>query len=234
MATDPTDGVDKGATEIDDQPFIKASSEARRLYGRFNLAIVGGTGVGKSSLVNAVFGRDRAKVGKGLPVTKGVNYYHDPSLGIWDFEGFEIGSTSPAETIRSGLETISQRPDDEQIAVVWYCVLASADRLTQTDIDLIRELDAAGLPVILVMTKVPGRRTRSPASSRRRRTRKSFANGSKIPRTRTGARSNFRSGASSLPQRKEGVRARGSVTSWLRLSHFRRKTRRIPFALRRG
>ena len=48
MATDPTDGVDKGATEIDDQPFIKASSEARRLYGRFNLAIVGGTGVGKS------------------------------------------------------------------------------------------------------------------------------------------------------------------------------------------
>ena len=155
MATDPTDGVDKGATEIDDQPYIKASSEARRLYGRFNLAIVGGTGVGKSSLVNAVFGRDRAKVGKGLPVTKGVNYYHDPSLGIWDFEGFEIGSTSPAETIRSGLETISQRPDDEQIAVVWYCVLASADRLTQTDIDLIRELDAAGLPVILVMTKVP-------------------------------------------------------------------------------
>ena len=155
MATDPTDGVDKGATEIDDQPFIKASSEARRLYGRFNLAIVGGTGVGKSSLVDAVFGRDRAKVGKGLPVTKGVNYYHDPSLGIWDFEGFEIGSTSPAETIRSGLETISQRPDDEQIAVVWYCVLASADRLTQTDIDLIRKLDAAGLPVILVMTKVP-------------------------------------------------------------------------------
>lgn len=154
MATDPTDGVDKGATEIDAQPFIKASSEAKRLYGRFNLAIVGGTGVGKSSLVNAVFGRDRAKVGKGLPVTKGVNYYHDPSLGIWDFEGFEIGSTSPAETIRSGLETISQRPDDEQIAVVWYCVLASADRLTQTDIDLIRELDAAGLPVILVMTKV--------------------------------------------------------------------------------
>ena len=55
--------------------------------------------MGKSSLVNAVFGRDLAKVGKGLPVTRGVQYYHDDSLGIWDVEGFEIGSTaSPGRT----------------------------------------------------------------------------------------------------------------------------------------
>lgn len=141
--------------DIDDQPFIEASSEARSRYGRFNLAIVGGTGVGKSSLVNAVFGRDDAKVGKGLPVTKGVHYFHDEALGIWDFEGFEIGtSESPTETLRANLKTISERPAEEQIAVVWYCVLSTTDRLTQADIGLIRELDAGGYPVILVLTKV--------------------------------------------------------------------------------
>ena len=141
--------------QIDDRPFIEASSEARSRYGRFNLAIIGGTGVGKSSLVNAVFGRDEAKVGKGLPVTEGINYYHDQSLGIWDFEGFEIGSSlSPAETLRGHLKTVAARPADEQIAVVWYCVNSNADRLTQPDIEMIRELDAAGLPVILVLTKV--------------------------------------------------------------------------------
>ncbi len=141
--------------ELDTQPFIDASRQSQSSYGRFNLAIVGGTGVGKSSLVNAVFGRDHAKVGKGLPVTSGVNYYHDTSLGIWDFEGFEIGSsTSPGETLRAHLHTVSQRSADEQIAVVWYCVLSTADRLTGPDIEMIRELDAAGLPVMLVLTKV--------------------------------------------------------------------------------
>ncbi|MFC7765217.1 hypothetical protein [Leucobacter soli] len=49
---------------------------------------------------------------------------------------------------------MSERPADEQIAVVWYCVAAHADRLTLPDIEMIRELDASGLPVILVLTKV--------------------------------------------------------------------------------
>jgi uncharacterized protein (DUF697 family)/GTP-binding protein EngB required for normal cell division len=152
MADEQTEG---SAPEIDDSPFIEASAQAKSRYGRFNLAIIGGTGVGKSSLVNAVFGRDHAKVGKGMPVTSGVNYYHDASLGIWDFEGFEIGSSaSPADTLRAHLKTVSERPADEQIAVVWYCVLSTADRLTGPDIEMIRELHAAGLPVILVLTKV--------------------------------------------------------------------------------
>ncbi|KQV08400.1 GTPase [Leifsonia sp. Root112D2] len=143
------------APDIDDQPFLEANAQAKSRYGRFNLAIIGDSGVGKSSLVNAVFGRDWAHVGKGLPVTRGVQYYHDDSLGIWDIEGFEIGSPMPpAEQLRAHLKTISERPANQQISVVWYCVHSSSDRLTSAAIAMIRELDAAGLPVILVLTKV--------------------------------------------------------------------------------
>lgn len=142
-------------SDIDSEPFLRATRQAKSRYGRFNLAIIGGTGVGKSSLVNAVFGRERARVGKGLPVTSGIHYYHDDSLGIWDVEGFEIGSArSPGETLRGHLAAIAERPAAEQISVVWYCVLSTADRLTQPDVDMIRALEEAGLPVILVLTKV--------------------------------------------------------------------------------
>ena len=133
--------------------FADAATENRRRFGRFNLGIVGETGVGKSSLVNAVFGEARARVGVGLPVTRGVNYYHEGALGIWDFEGFEIGGGAP-QLLRENLRKIAERPADAQISVVWYCVLASAGRLTRTDIAMINELEAAGLPVIIVLTKV--------------------------------------------------------------------------------
>lgn len=164
--TDAPEAQPSQTPEIDDRPFLDANETAKSRYGRFNLAVVGGTGVGKSSLINAVFGRDLAKVGKGLPVTRGADYFHDDSLGIWDLEGFEIGSTtSPAESLRSNLATIAKRPATEQISVVWYCVLSTADRLTPPDIAMIRELDAAGLPVILVLTKVDW--SRNPVTGKR-------------------------------------------------------------------
>jgi uncharacterized protein (DUF697 family)/predicted GTPase len=154
MTTNPERSAET-APPLDEQPFLDATSDAKKGYGRFNLAVIGGTGVGKSSLVNAVFGRDWAAVGKGLPVTRGVRYYHDDALGIWDVEGFEIGSSiSPAEQLKSHLHTISEQPRIQQISVVWYCVKANDDRLTPADIAMIRELEAANLPVVLVLTKV--------------------------------------------------------------------------------
>ena len=141
--------------DLDQKAFIEATSEAKSRYGRFNLAIVGASGVGKSSLVNAIFGRDWAKVGRGLPVTRGVQFYSDDSLGIWDVEGFEIGSpVPPDQQLRNHLDAIAAHSGDHQISVVWYCVKANDDRLTPADIAMIRELDARGLPVILVLTKV--------------------------------------------------------------------------------
>lgn len=142
-------------SNIDETPFLDGMSDAKSRYGRFNLAVIGATGVGKSSLVNAVFGRDLAKVGKGLPVTRGVHYYSDDSLGIWDVEGFEIGTPVPAaEQLRGHLQEIAKRPKNEQISVVWYCVKSNHDRLAPHEIAMIDELSRAGLPVILVLTKV--------------------------------------------------------------------------------
>lgn len=100
-----------------------------------------------------MFGRDLAKVGVGTPVTRDLKYYHDDSFGLWDSEGFELGD-DPSEEVRSSLQEISERPHDEQVSVVWYCISSRADRLGKKEIEAIQAISDSGLPVILVLTKV--------------------------------------------------------------------------------
>lgn len=140
--------------EIDPDVLFDAARQEKERIGRFNLAILGGTGVGKSSLVNAIFGEDVAPTGVGLPVSKGVTYFTnlEESLGVWDFEGFEIGN-SPGELVTENLRVIREGPRERRISAVWYCVTSTADRLTIADIEQIRALAKAGFGVIVVLTK---------------------------------------------------------------------------------
>lgn len=147
---------------IDATPLVDAAESERARIGRFNLVVVGGTGVGKSTIVNAIFGEGLAETGVGLPVTKGINYYTnaDMSLGIWDFEGFEIGSrTNPADSVRADLKTIAAGPTKQRISAVWYCVLSTLGKLQPAEIAVLREFRRQGLPVVIVLTKVARRMT---------------------------------------------------------------------------
>ena len=56
-----------------EEAFQKEFEEQKAAIKKSNLAIVGGTGVSKSSLINRIFGNSVAKAGAGIPVTKGMN-----------------------------------------------------------------------------------------------------------------------------------------------------------------
>ena len=72
--------------------------------GRFTLAIFGKTGVGKSTLINAIFGEEVARTGIGEPVTKGSHLYLDKigHLGIVDTQGLEVGRDEQGDPVRAG------------------------------------------------------------------------------------------------------------------------------------
>lgn len=104
---------------------------------RPNLMIVGGTGVGKSSLINHIFGKEIAKVGSGKPVTRGCHRYEDANipLVIFDTEGYEVnaGETSAGnfrEKIIPEIKTRKSKVLDEQIHLIWYCLSVANHRVT--------------------------------------------------------------------------------------------------------
>ena len=142
------------------QEFDK-SSEA---IGRFNLAIFGKTGVGKSTLINAIFGEEVARTGIGEPVTRGSHLYLDKvgSLGLIDTQGLEVGKDDKQiiKELDAAVRESRRLPQSEQIHVAWYCVRGMDRRFEETEADFIRRLSELGLPVLLVMTQVPQREGR--------------------------------------------------------------------------
>lgn len=132
--------------------------------GHFNLAIFGKTGVGKSTLVNAIFGLDLARTGIGRPITLDTQYYegHDGHLGVFDTRGIEVGENEKSiiDGLLKYLGKTATVPIEQQIHVAWYCIRATDLRFEETEEHFITALAETGIPVILVFTQVPMRNGR--------------------------------------------------------------------------
>lgn len=144
-----------------DEDFQAKWREEAEAIGRFNLAIFGKTGVGKSTLVNAVFGEDVAPTGVGEPVTMENHLYLHKNgfLGLLDTRGLEIGQDTDEliDELSAYIKLMRQGPLADQIHVAWYCVRASDRRFEDTEAEFIRRLNKLDLPVVVVMTQVPSR-----------------------------------------------------------------------------
>ena len=150
-----------GSTDWFSESFRAEYDRQNAALGRFNLAIFGKTGVGKSTLINAIFGEEVARTGIGEPVTKGSHLYVDKigHLGIVDTQGLEVGRDN-AEILAELSKAMTQMrrmPLSEQIHVAWFCIRGMDRRFEDTEAEFIRRLDAMGLPVLLVLTQVPYR-----------------------------------------------------------------------------
>ncbi|MEX1210684.1 MAG: DUF697 domain-containing protein [Candidatus Nanopelagicales bacterium] len=160
ISSKPARAKDLGQGEVESL-FGQRLAEAFAALGCFNLAVFGKTGVGKSTLVNAVFGSQVAETGMGKPVTRGLVYYRHPGglLGLYDSEGFETGTSGDEilAALRTRVTQSRSLPVDQQIHAAWYLVRWSDRRFEDKQGEFVRALADLGLPVVLVITQVPSR-----------------------------------------------------------------------------
>lgn len=133
------------------QKHMEEDKESNRL----NVLVLGKSGVGKSSLINAVFGKDMAETGQGKPVTRGFEKFGDDNgLNIFDTRGIE--SENFEETIsdieKFLQENVAKGSAEDQIHIAWLCINESLRRVEGEE-RVLEILKKEKIPTIVVITK---------------------------------------------------------------------------------
>lgn len=136
---------------------VKAAlDEAVRERGHINVLIAGRSGVGKSTLINAVFQGELATTGQGRPITPNTREITKEGvpLTIFDTRGLEMAAFQEtlAELEKLAKERASDRDPKRHIHIAWLCIQEDGRRVEDAEIELHRLL-ARHMPVVGVVTK---------------------------------------------------------------------------------
>ena len=126
-----------------------------------NVLVIGGSGVGKSTLINAVVGDEVAYTSWGKAGTEELRVYEHESLPfrLIDSMGFEASSKRQHKAVnavkRWSRDCAKEGREDTQVNVIWFCVDGTAARLFEETISQLNEATSMwkSVPVIAVITK---------------------------------------------------------------------------------
>ena len=136
---------------------LQEAAKHLRSIGTVNILVAGQTGVGKSTLINGVFGEGFAKTAIGEPVTQHAQWYSSSTvpLRIMDTRGLEAkeyGATLAA--MRAEIEkSRAERSERDQLHMAWVCIAAPSSRVQDCEVDLVRLCNKYSIPTVVVLTK---------------------------------------------------------------------------------
>ena len=145
------------------QDAVNAIAEKIKNLNTLNIIVAGKTGVGKSTLINAVFREKLAETGIGKPVTDHMRKLTKKGmpLSIYDTRGFELGKEVQAQVKQEVIDTIREglaaKDINKAIHCIWYCINTASNRVEPEEIQWIRELskenEITQVPIIIVLTQ---------------------------------------------------------------------------------
>lgn len=121
-----------------------------------NILLMGEAGVGKSSLINGLFGQEVAKAGVGKSLTQHLEKYVDEEKGLilWDTKGIEGKDyhdtmQSIKKEMEDSFKTLSEK---EAIDVAYLCVKETSGRIQERERELLSFTKSWNIPTIVVFT----------------------------------------------------------------------------------
>ncbi|WRA03749.1 50S ribosome-binding GTPase [Helicobacter pylori] len=123
---------------------------------KMNILLMGYTGSGKSSLINALFGKEIAKTGVGESITQHLEKYVDEQKGLilWDTKGIEDKDYHDTmQSIKKEMEDSFKTLDEkEAIDVAYLCVKETSSRVQERERELLSFAKNWNIPTIFVFT----------------------------------------------------------------------------------
>ena len=141
---------------------MQTSVNAKELE-KMNFIAIGTSGVGKSTLINEIFGEQIAKEGMGTRTTLESRKYESklvPFISVLDTMGTEIGSGHRLidvlkETLEHITKKLNSNDPNEHIHCILYCT--TSNRFFPDELDVILKLrekyDGKRLPIVIVYTR---------------------------------------------------------------------------------